>query len=218
VATKVDHDRTDHFAGDGTTVRNQSLTNAVQRFGNWAAFQFAGGPDDRLIDHDAAALGMMPMDQPVVHSSLLAARVVAALILLATVMVLGRRGDRVSLGLVLGLSCVATFIVSPVARGHYFMLYLPAVIYGGLWMRERRSEKSALWFAAVPMLLCLAHYLALRSAGRIGLLGIGTTLWFFVACGFVLQDAWRRRSAGANALNQRRASAAQLGGLFRDAA
>src|SRR5262249_19034580 len=119
-------------------------------------------------------------------------RGVAGLVLLATVVVLGRRRDHVSLGCVLGLSCVATFIVSPVARGHYFLLYLPAVIYGGLWMRERGSERSALWFAAIPMLLCLTHYTALKYAGRVGVLGIGTTLWFFVACGAVLLDARRR--------------------------
>jgi hypothetical protein len=214
VATKVDHDRTDHFAGDGSTVRNQSLSNAVQRFGNWAAFEFAGGPDDRLIDHDAAAPGAMPMDRPLVHRLLLAARGIAALVLLAAVVALGRRGDHLSLGLGLGLSCVATFVVSPVARGHYFLLYLPAVIYGGLWMRERRSEKSALWFAAVPMLLCLVHYLALRSAGRIGLLGIGTTVWFFYACGFVMRDVWRR-SVGESASDQYRDSANRL---MRDAA
>lgn len=191
VATKVDHERTDQFAGAGSTIRNQSLTNAVQRFGNWAAFQFAGSPDDRLVDSDSSPMGTMPMDRPLVHNLLLAARGVAALVLLAAVVVLGYRGDHLSLGFALGLACVATFIVSPVARGHYFLLFLPAVLYGGLWMRERRPERSALWFAAVPMWLCLTHYLALPYAGRIGVLGIGTTLWFFAACAIVQADVMR---------------------------
>ncbi|MGE5192756.1 MAG: hypothetical protein ACM3U2_09650, partial [Deltaproteobacteria bacterium] len=190
-------DRTDQFAGAGSTVRNQSLTNAVQRFGNWAAFEFAGGPDDRLLDQvRLPELGTMPMDRPLVHTLTLAARGVAGLMLLAAVVALGRRGDRVSLGFVLGLGCVATFVVSPVARGHYFLLYVPAVLFGGLWMRQGWSEKSALRFAAIPMLLCLAHYLALNYAGRIGLLGIGTALWFFAACGIVMADAVRCRHVG----------------------
>jgi hypothetical protein len=194
IASKADHDRTDQFAGAGSTIRNQSLANAVQRFGNWAAFEFSGGPDDRLLDQvRLPELGMMPMDRPLVHALLLAARGAAGLMLLATVIALGRRGDRVSLGFALGLGCVATFVVSPVARGHYFLLYLPAVLFGGLWLRHCRGEKPALRFVAIPTLLCLAHYLAMDYAGRIGLLGIGTGLWFFTACGIVAADAVRGR-------------------------
>ncbi len=197
VAPKADHDRTDQFAGAGSTVRNQSLTNAVQRFGNWAAFEFAGGPDDRLLDQvRLPELGTMPMDRPVVHTLLWAARGVAGLMLLAAVIGLGRCGDRVSLGFALGLGCVATFVVSPVARGHYFLLYVPAVLFGGLWLRQRWSEKSVLRFAAIPLLLCLAHYLALDYAGRVGLLGIGTGLWFLAACAIVAAEAMRGRRAG----------------------
>jgi hypothetical protein len=195
VATKVDHDRTDQFAGDGTTVRNQSLTNAVSRFGNWAAFQFAGGPDDRSVDRGAAELGTMPMDRPGVQVALIGIRGAAAALLIATVIVLGRRSDRISLAFAFGLACVATFIVSPVARGHYFMLYIPAILFGGLWMLECRSPRSAVTFAAVPAALCVAHYLALNQAGRVGLLGIGTALWFFTACTTVLFNGIRIRSA-----------------------
>jgi hypothetical protein len=192
VATKADHDRTDQFAGAGSTIRNQSLTNAVQRFGNWAAFTFAGGPDDRLLDQvQLPELGTMPMDRPVVHAALLVVRGLAGLALLAAIIILGRRGDPVSLGFALGLGCVATLVVSPVARGHYFLLYLPAVLFGGLWMYRERGERSALVFAGLPTFLCLIHYAALNSAGRIGLLGIGSALWFFGACAAVLADAAR---------------------------
>jgi hypothetical protein len=212
VATKVDHDRTDHFAGDGSTVRNQSLTNAVSRFGNWAAFEFAGGPDDRLVDRGAAEFGTMPMDRPAVHTAVLGIRGIAALVLVAAVVALGRCGDRVSLGFAFGLACVATFIVSPVARGHYFMLYVPAILFGSLWMFQRRSARTALRFTVIPALLCLAHYLALNHAGRIGLLGIGTALWFFTACATVLVEAARARTqariSGTNSLRQVSAKAA----------
>jgi hypothetical protein len=192
VASKADHDRTDQFAGAGSTVRNQSLTNAVQRFGNWAAFKFAGGPDDRLLDQvRLPELGTMPMDQPLIHSLLLAARGLAGLMLLTAVIALGRRGDPIALGFALGLGCVATFVVAPVARGHYFLLYVPALLFGGLWLRQCSGEKPAFRFAAIPMLLCLVHYLALNHAGRIGLLGLGTALWFFAACGVVVAEAVR---------------------------
>jgi hypothetical protein len=192
VATKADHDRTDQFAGAGSTIRNQSLTNAIQRFGNWAAFEFAGGPDDRLLDQvRLPELGTMPMDRPAVHAALLGARGLAGLALLAAVVVLGCRGDHLSLGFVLGLGCVATLVVSPVARGHYFLLYLPAILFGGLWMRRQYGERSALYFAGPPMVLCLVHYAALNVAGRIGILGIGTGLWFLAACAVVVLDATR---------------------------
>ena len=216
VATKVDHDRTDHFAGDGTTVRNQSLSNAVQRFGNWAAFEFAGGPDDRLVDHNAAALGTMPMDRPLVHSLLLAARA-------------GRRSccwRQSSCWAAVATTCRWDWCwgshawrrssCRPWRAGIIFCCTLPAVIYGGLWMRERRPEKSALWFAAVPMLLCLVHYLALKYAGRIGVLGIGTTVWFFVAA-----DLCCRRVAaesGSDDVDQRRASTVPTDSPLCDAA
>lgn len=191
VATKVDHDRTDQFAGSGTSVRNQSLANSVYRFGNWASFQFADGPDDRLVDSNAPPLGTMPMDHPLVHHLLLAARALAALLLVVAVVLLGRQGDRLSLGFALGLACVATLVVSPVARGHYFLLWLPAVLFGGLWVGERISTRAAFAMASGPALLCLIHYAALSFAGRIGLLGIGTALWFGAACGIVLVELIR---------------------------
>jgi hypothetical protein len=192
IGTKADHDRTDTFAGSGSTIRNQSLTNAVQRCGNWVAYQCAGGPDDRLLDQiHVPEMGSMPMDRPVVHTALLAVRGAAGLLLLAAAVALGLAGDRLSLGFILGLGCVASLVFSPVARGHYFVLFLPAVLFGGLWMRGRWNEKAALWFAAIPMLLCLTHYLALCYAGRIGLLGIGTALWFLCVCVCVAADALR---------------------------
>src|SRR5262249_17724681 len=78
-----------------------------------------------------------------------------------------------------------------VARGHYFLLYLPAVLFGGMWMYRQRGERLAVYFAGVPMFLCLVHYTALNFAGRVGLLGIGTALWFLAACATVLIDAAR---------------------------
>jgi hypothetical protein len=188
VATKVNHDRTDQFAENGCTFRNQSLSNAVHRFGNWVGYVAGAGPDDRLIDTTVPEMGSLPMDHWLVDPSLVAARGAATLILLLTVAALGRRGDSLSLGFALGLACVATLIVSPVARGHYFLLYLPALLFGGTWMLDHRPGKTATIMNLTPLALCVIHYTALEYAGRIGLLGIGTTVWFFAACGIVLAE------------------------------
>jgi hypothetical protein len=193
--TKANHSRTDQFAENGSTFRNQSLSNAVHRFGNWVSYVAGRGPDDRLVDTSTPEMGTMPMDHALVDRLLLAARGIAAVLLLVAVVVLGRRGDALSLGFALGLACVATLVVSPVARGHYFLLYLPAVLFGGAWMIEHRPAKTALVVTVAPLLLCLVHYLALNYAGRIGLLGIGTAVWFFAACGIVVTDARRATSA-----------------------
>jgi hypothetical protein len=191
VVTKANHDRTDQFAENGSTFRNQSLSNAVHRFGNWIAYMSGHGPDDRLVDTSTPELGTMPMDYWLVDRVLLAIRGLAAVVLLAAVVALGKRAEGLSLGFVLGLACVATLVISPVARGHYFLLYLPAVLFGGAWMIERLSAKTALAVTVTPLLLCLAHYATLNYAGRIGLLGIGTGLWFFATCGIVLADSRR---------------------------
>src|SRR5262249_1164453 len=152
---------------------------------------------DRLLDQvTLPEIGTMPMDQPAVHRALLVVRGAAGLMLLAATAVLSMRGDRLSLGVVLGLGCVATFVLSPVARGPYFVLFLRAVLFGGLWMRRMHGERTALLFAGVPMVLCLAHYLALPVTGRIGLLGIGTAVWFCAGCIAVMADALPRRRCG----------------------
>lgn len=209
VVTKANHNRTDQFAENGSTFRNQSLSNAVHRFGNWVSYVVGSGPDDRLVDTSTPEMGTMPMDHVLVDRMLLAARGIAAVLLLAAVVVLGKRADGLSLGFALGLACVATLVVSPVARGHYFLLYLPAVLFGGAWMIARGPAKTALVVTVTPLLLCLVHYVALNYAGRIGLLGIGTAVWFFGTCGIVLTDSWRVASAAQSAvLDEPRARAA----------
>jgi hypothetical protein len=156
---------------------------------------WGNGPDDRLVDTSTPEMGTMPMDHWLVDWLLLAMRGVAAVLLLAAALALGKHGDGLSLGFVLGLGCVATLVVSPVARGHYFLLYLPAVLFGGAWVIKRQSARIALAVTVTPLVLCVLHYTALDYAGRIGLLGIGTTLWLFATCGIVLADS--RRATGA---------------------
>ena len=179
VATKVNDVRTDDFAEKVDSPRNQSLSNAVFRFGNWAAHEFAGGPDDRVT---GKANGLMPMDAPIVSQILLVLRGVALLAILGVAVRAGRSRDPLLWGAALGLACVATFVVSPVARGHYFVLFLPAALFVPLWLLQCDKPPAAFRAALIPAVLVGLHYGLLKYAGRIGVLGIGTTLWYFAAC------------------------------------
>jgi hypothetical protein len=179
VVTKVNDVRSDDFAEKVDSPRNQSLTNAVFRFGNWTAFEFAGGPNDQVT---GKANGLMPMDAPLVSQILLAVRCLSLLALLGVAVRSGRSGDPLLWGAAFGLACVATFIVSPVARGHYFVLFLPAVLFVPLWLLQSGQPREAIRAALVPALLVVLHYTLLKYAGRIGVLGLGTTLWYFAEC------------------------------------
>ena len=179
VATKVNDVRTDDFAEKVDSVRNQSLSNAVFRFGNWVAHEFAGGPDDQVT---GKAHGLMPMDTPLVSQILLALRCLALVALLGVCIRAGHSNDMLMWGAALGLACVATLVVSPVARGHYFVLFLPAALFVPLWLLQCGKPRAAFRAAVVPAVLVAVHYVLLKYAGRIGVLGIGTTLWYFAEC------------------------------------
>lgn len=179
VATKVNDVRTDDFAENVDSPRNQSLANAVYRFGNWIAYEFAGGPYDAVTGKDH---GLMPMDAPLVSNLLLASRGLALVALLMVAIRAGLSGNPLLGGVTLGLSSVATLVVSPVARGHYFVLFLPAALFVPLWLIQCGKSRLAFRYALVPALLVVAHYTLLKFAGRVGLLGIGTTIWYFAAC------------------------------------
>lgn len=182
VATKVNDVRTDDFAENVDSPRNQSLANAVYRFGNWVAYELAGGPYDAVTGKDH---GLMPMDAPLVSNLLLVVRGLALVALLVVAIRAGISKSPVLAGVALGLSSVATLVVSPVARGHYFVLFLPAALFVPLWFLHCGRTRLAFRAAVVPAALVVAHYTLLDYTGRIGLLGIGTTLWYFAVCGHV---------------------------------
>jgi hypothetical protein len=193
VLTKVNDVRTDDFAEKVDSPRNQSLSNAVFRFGNWIAFELAGGPDDQVT---GKANGLMPMDAPLVSQILLVVRGLALLTLLGVATRASRSEDRLLWAAALGLSCVATFVVSPVARGHYFVLILPAVLFVPLWLLQCGKPREAIRAALIPAVLVVLHYALLKYAGRIGVLGIGTTFWYFAAC---FRVTFGREELGAQA-------------------
>lgn len=178
VTSKVNDVRSDDFGGHVASKRNQSLSNAAYRFGNWALARVGAGPDDLLAEQPGARL---PMDHPAATWSLIVVRCLAVFGLLATAAIAAFRRDRLALLATFGVAIVATFVVSPVARGHYFLLWIPGSLFLPLWLARQKMTSAALRCAWWPLALCMAHYLFLNQAGRIGLLGLGTTVWYFAA-------------------------------------
>lgn len=189
VGSRVDNVRQDDFGGDVASMRNQSLQNAVYRSGNWFAHQFLHGPDDIKMD---VKLASMPMDAPIVTHVLRLVRLAALAGLAVVIFIAGRSGRPLLQAAAFGLAGVATLVVSPVSRGHYYVFWLPAVVFVPLWLNRCGRPRAALWSALVPALLTIAHYAALRYAGRVGLLGLGTAAWYFATC----WQLWTTRPAG----------------------
>ena len=91
-----------------------------------------------------------------------------------------------------GLATAGTLVVAPIARVHYYVLLLPAMLFVPLWFERSGSKRLARWLAALPAALVLAHYLAAGLAARAGLLGLGTTVWVLSAAATLVALAWRR--------------------------
>ncbi len=70
--TKADDGGMDPRSGNSHSARNQSLQNAIYRFGNFTAHVAAGGPDDRLVEEFQAPA--MAMDLGESEKALLLAR------------------------------------------------------------------------------------------------------------------------------------------------
>ncbi len=122
------------------------------------------------------------MDAPIVDRLLMAARLAAGLLLVVVGYRMARAGDRLGQAAAFGQACVLTLIVAPIARGHYYVMLLPGIVFASAWLLEARRPRLAGGFALVPALLVVTHYALLAAAGRVGLLGIGTTLWYAATC------------------------------------
>jgi hypothetical protein len=194
VVTKVVDVRTSDFGEDVRTIRNQSLDNAAYRFGNFLNWEFAGGPDDTLIDHPHDASLRLPMDDPIAGTLIVLGRVLALATLLLFVVRASSQNDLAGRGTVFGLACVATLVVCPVARACYYVLFLPAIPF--VCERLFRSNKPRLAnvFAWLPVVLVWLQYLLIPLSGRLGLLGLGATVWFLASC-VLLERRARGRSS-----------------------
>jgi hypothetical protein len=76
---------------------------------------------------------------------------------------------------------MAMLVVSPVSRGHYFMLVCPAVIFVPWWLDLRGRFRTAVVLALAPVLLIDMHYALMPFATRVGLLGLGISVWLLAA-------------------------------------
>ncbi len=172
----------DHFESDKTgntrSIRNQSFSNAVIRLGDFIGYEFLGGADDRLIDSEWRGAPPMVMDDPQVGHVLLLARGAAALLLIVAGLLAVWRGDALGQAATIGMACTAALVVSPISRGFYHTEMVPGVLLLPLWLLSRDMPRAARWMAWVPPALVTAHYLGLSITGRIGLLGLGTAIWY----------------------------------------
>jgi Glycosyltransferase family 87 len=182
VVTKVVDVRTSDFGEDVRSIRNQSLDNAAYRFGNFLTRKLDYGPDDTLVDHPHDASLRLPMDDWRSGMLIVAGRILALAILLGFVLRAGFANDPVGRGTVFGLACVATLVVCPVARGCYYVLFLPAIPFVCQRLVELSRLRSSEFVAWIPVVLVWLHYCLLPNSGRIGLLGLGTTVWFLATC------------------------------------
>ncbi len=166
--------------------RNQSLSNALYHTGNQMVFWFSTDPEPNpwLYNETAGRF----MTSPAVTQTVLAIRALLCLLLIPVGWRMAVRGGPLDAAAAFGMACMAMLIVSPVARGHYFMLEWPAVLFVSLWLWKNRGSRKALLGAVIPALLSVMHYVfmtfpqmfgPLKSGTLLlGTLGIGTTLWY----------------------------------------
>jgi hypothetical protein len=166
--------------------RNQSLANAVYLLDRAASF--GSRPDPRGTSSD---------DRPerIVHPAVRGMAVVTLAVLLAVGLALGRHEDPLHQVTAYGLACCATLIVSPLSWGHYYMAQAPAVLFVPLWLLRFGRPLQARVAAAIPPILSWSYYVAMPFAGGLGLLGLGTTVWFLAVCGLILRNRVVTRSA-----------------------
>lgn len=182
------------------TKRNQSLTNAVYRLGNWAAHVFGGAESDLLVEAEDARAALMYMDNEWVQKGLRVIQIGLMLLLLLTCWKLARRDDPWGTAIVFSLACLAMSAISPVFRGHYYVLWLPAAWIVPLYCRRTGRSRIALALSVTACGLVAVHYLFLDWAGRVGALGLGATIWY-AACAIAVLNA--KQASGAARLKTR---------------
>jgi Glycosyltransferase family 87 len=153
--------------------RNQSLANAAYLCEKSIAARWA--PQSRA-NHSP--------DRPerIVHAEV---RILIGLILAALLLIgclLGRQTDALDQATAFGLACCSTLLVSPLSWGHYYMAQTPAALLCPIWLLQRGRPVQARIVAVAPPVLAWSHYLAMPYLGELGLLGLGTTVWFLGVC------------------------------------
>ena len=174
-----------HFSNPHSP-RNQSLSNALYFSGTQLAYWFPGKSEPNPWDYTKTEGRFMV--SPPVTNTILAIRVLLCLLLIP--LAWQRADSTLDRLAAFGLACAAMLVVSPVSRGHYFMLELPAVLFVSLWVWKNVGPRKALLCASVPAVFSLMHYIFITfhhmfvylKLGILfyGTLGIGTAIWFVV--------------------------------------
>ncbi len=181
------------------TKRNQSFTNALYRLGNWTTYKYGHAADDRIIDADSddtppqnVPMTMDPFWQSpavrLVQFGLLA-------LLFAAGWSAAHENNSWAIAAVFALACLLISTVSPVFRGHYYVFWLPAAWIVPLYQWRLGRARMAMTLAIAACSLVWIHYLFLNAAGRLGILGIGATVWYLVATVSVLHAKPAARQA-----------------------
>lgn len=174
--------------------RNQSLANAIYRLGNWTAHAFGGPQDDRPVDSVASNVAAatsfaLPMDSSGETVLLRTLQVGLLGLLLAAGWTAANENDPWAIASVFGLACLLMSAISPVFRGHYYAVWLPAVWIIPLNAWRNGRARLAISLAAAACTLTWIHYLFLPVAGRAGVLGLGASVWYVVATISILRKA-----------------------------
>jgi hypothetical protein len=168
-------------------LRNQSLSNAFYRFGNMTAHVFGGAINDRTIDDTDTRNAAMPMDHPWVNQALRVFQLGLLVLLFGAGWSAARSPDPWTIASIFALACLLMSAISPIFRGHYYVLWLPAAWIVPVYAWQNGSQRLAVVLSISACVLTWIHYLLLPSAGRLGVLGLGATIWYVVATISVLR-------------------------------
>ena len=154
--------------------RNQSLANAVYRLGNWTMHEWAGGPDDRVVDDPANAQVKLPLDAMPVGRVLMVVKLLCLTLLLTLGFRVSRDENWLGRAAAFGLACVLTLIVSPLSWGHHYTLLLPAALLVPLWLWREGCERAARTLSISAVTLVAAHYFLLDWTGASACWALGS--------------------------------------------
>ncbi|MFQ5482364.1 MAG: glycosyltransferase family 87 protein [Nitrospinaceae bacterium] len=179
IGTKVSGIESTHRLGDPHTLRNQSFANAVFWLGNVLHNAWTRQPS--LLHVDTRREGDTIMSRAPAQTVIHAARYFIVLLFLLFSWQTARSGTPGDQAAVFGLACVAALLFSPVARGHYFMFLIPAWLFVPLALMEKGLYAAARWMSLSSLALILGHFIFLPFLGKLGWLGVGSTLWLATA-------------------------------------
>jgi hypothetical protein len=165
--------------------RNQSLANAVYLLRRGS--QFWARPS-------TGATSAADRLERIAHPAVPAMVTCVLAVLLIVGASVGSREDPLDRITAYGLACCASLVVSPLSWGHYYMALAPSALFVPIHLLRRGRSSRARWIAVLPPVLIWTYYLAMPYTGGMGLLGLGTALWFLVACGSLLDGRGVRRS------------------------